>query len=177
MILHSIEEAISAANFLKKEESLFFIERAADKIVDCYQNGGKLLIAGNGGSLCDAMHFAEELTGQFRKKRKALPAVALSDPGHMSCVANDMGFNEVFSRGVEALGNPGDIFIALTTSGNSPNLKIAVETANSKDLTTLAFLGKDGGKMKGLADLEWIVSGFQFSRSAYGSDSYHHRIC
>ena len=163
MILHSVEEVIKAASFLKREESLTFIEQAAEKIVDCYQNGGKLLIAGNGGSLCDAMHFAEELTGQFRKRRKALPAIALSDPGHMSCVSNDMGFNMVFSRGVEALGKPGDIFIALTTSGNSPNLKAAIETAKSMGLTTLAFLGKDGGEMKGLTNLEWIVSGFPFS--------------
>ncbi len=163
MILQSIEDAIQAASFLKREESVRFIEEVAEKIADCYDRGGKLLIAGNGGSLCDAMHFAEELTGQFRAKRAALGAIALSDPGHLSCVSNDMGFDQVFSRGVEALGKPGDIFIALTTSGNSANLIRAVQAAKELDLSTIAFLGKDGGKMKGMADLEWTVSGFQFS--------------
>lgn len=163
MILKSIEDAIRAASFLKRDESVRFIEKVSEKIADCYRQGGKLLIAGNGGSLCDAMHFAEELTGQFRAKRAALGAIALSDPGHLSCVSNDMGFDSVFSRGVEALGKAGDIFIALTTSGNSQNLIQAVQMAKDLDLSTIAFLGKDGGKMKGMADLEWTVSGFQFS--------------
>ena len=109
------------------------------------------------------MHFAEELTGFFRKKRIALPAIALSDPGHLTCVSNDLGFESVFSRSVEALGAPGDLFIALTTSGNSPNLIQAVQMAKSKQLRTIAFLGKTGGEMKGQCDLEWIVSGFTFS--------------
>ena len=122
-----------------------------------------MLIAGNGGSLCDAMHFAEELTGQFRTKRAALPAIALADPGHLSCVANDMGFDSVFARSVEAFGKSGDILITLTTSGNSSNLIAAVEMAKQKDVQTVAFLGKTGGQMKGLCDLEWIVSGFTYS--------------
>ncbi len=163
MILHSVEEAIRAAQFLKNQESLLFLEMCAEMIADCYRNGGKLLIAGNGGSLCDAMHFAEEMTGQFRKKRTALGAIALADPGHITCVSNDMGFENVFSRGVEALGKPQDIFIALTTSGNSENLVRAVDTAKQMGLKTIAFLGKTGGHMKGKADLEWIVSGFPFS--------------
>lgn len=162
-ILSSIEDAIRAAEFLKRDESFSFIETAAAKIADCFRKGNKLLIAGNGGSLCDAMHFAEELTGQFRKYRAALPAIALADPGHMSCVANDMGYVSVFARGVEALGQPGDLFIALTTSGNSLNLIEAVCKAKERKLQTIAFLGKNGGKMKGMCDLEWIVSGFSFS--------------
>ena len=97
-------------------------------------SGDKLLLAGNGGSLCDAMHFAEELTGYFRKKRPALPAIALSDPGHLTCVGNDVGFDNVFSRGIEALGKKGDLFIALTTSGNSENIRRAVEVAKEKSL-------------------------------------------
>jgi D-sedoheptulose 7-phosphate isomerase len=159
----AIEAAIKAAEYLKKEESVFFIEKCAEMITTCFQNGGKILIAGNGGSLCDAMHFAEELTGQFRQKRKALPAIALADPSHMSCVANDMGYDSVFARGVEAFGNPGDIFISLTTSGNSPNLIKALEMATQKGLRTVSFLGKSGGYMKGQSDLEWIVSGFCYS--------------
>ena len=162
-ILQSVEDAIRAAEMLKAPESLHFIESAATQIAQCFQNGRKILIAGNGGSLCDAMHFAEELTGQFRNKRPALPAIALADPGHMSCVANDMGFDSVFARSIEALGQPGDLFIALTTSGNSANLIAAAQIAKDKGLFTIAFLGKTGGKMRGLCDLEWIVSGFPYS--------------
>ena len=163
LILQSAEDAIRAVSLLKTDQSVAFIEKAAEQIANCFQTGHKLLIAGNGGSLCDAMHFAEELTGQFRGKRPALPAIALSDPGHMSCVANDMGFDSVFARGVEAFGVPGDLFIALTTSGNSLNLIVALAQAKQKGLFTIAFLGKTGGKMKGCADLEWIVSGFSHS--------------
>ena len=162
-IVQSVDDAIRAVSLLKEPEGLHFIETASEWIADCFQKKGKLLIAGNGGSLCDAMHFAEELTGQFRKKRPALPAVALSDPGHLTCVGNDMGFDSVFSRGVEAFGVAGDLFIAMTTSGNSENLIQAIEMAKRKRLQTIAFLGKTGGKMKGLADLEWIVSNFLFS--------------
>jgi D-sedoheptulose 7-phosphate isomerase len=162
-ILQSVDDAIRAASLLKTEEGLAFIENAAIQIANCFKNGHKLLIAGNGGSLCDAMHFAEELTGLFRKKRPALAAIALADPGHMSCVGNDMGFQSIFSRSVEALGKAGDIFIALTTSGNSENLLAALKQAKEQNLYTISFLGKTGGVMKGQADLEWIVSGFPFS--------------
>ncbi len=158
-----IEDAIRAIEFLKREESVRFIEAIAEKMADCFRNGNKILIAGNGGSLCDAMHFAEELTGQFRHKRKALPAIALADSGHLTCVANDMGYETVFARGIEAFGMPGDLFVALTTSGNSPNLIAAVETAKAKGLFTAAFLGKTGGKLKGICDLEWLVTGFPYS--------------
>ena len=162
-ILQAAQEAERAVRALREPEGLQFILTASEWIAECFRKKGKLLIAGNGGSLCDAMHFAEELTGQFRKKRPALPAIALSDPGHLTCVANDMGFESVFARGVEALGVPGDLFIALTTSGNSPNLIAAANMAQSKGMRTIAFLGKTGGSMKGLCDLEWIVSGFAFS--------------
>ncbi|MGB7978600.1 MAG: SIS domain-containing protein [Chlamydiales bacterium] len=162
-ILQAVEGAVRAAAFLKREESLLFIAQCAERIAACFKGGRKILIAGNGGSLCDAMHFAEELTGQFRERRPALPAIALADPAHMSCVANDMGYESVFARGVEAFGQPGDLFIALTTSGNSPNLLAALRQAKQKGLGTISFLGKTGGQMKGLSDLEWIVSGFPFS--------------
>ncbi|NGX39597.1 MAG: Phosphoheptose isomerase [Chlamydiae bacterium] len=162
-ILQSVEDGIRAITFLKDPTSLIFINEASRMIADCFENGGKLLIAGNGGSLCDAMHFAEELTGVFREKRRALPAIALSCPGHLTCTANDLGFDGVFARGVEAYGNPGDLFIALTTSGNSPNLLEAVSTAKEKELKVISFLGKTGGKLKGLSDLEWHVEGFTYS--------------
>jgi D-sedoheptulose 7-phosphate isomerase len=156
----AVEDAVKAAEALTKPDALRFIEESALMIARAFAHGNKIIIAGNGGSLCDAMHFAEELTGQFRKKRRALPAIALSEPGHLTCVANDMGYDSVFSRGVEAFGRPGDIFIALTTSGNSANLIQAVKTAKEMRLKTIAFLGKEGGKAKGMSDLEWIVSGF-----------------
>ena len=162
-IEYAVDEAIRAIILLKEEKSMSFIENASQLIAECFTKGGKLLIAGNGGSLCDAMHFAEELTGQFRYARKALPAIALSDPGHLSCTANDMGFDLVFARAIEALAKPEDLFIALTTSGNSINLFKAMLTAQKKGLKTIAFLGKTGGKLKGMSDLEWVVSGFEFS--------------
>src|SRR5579871_3279126 len=138
-ILKSVDEAIRAASALKEPQALDFIATAAEWISNCFRNKGKLLIAGNGGSLCDAMHFAEELTGVFRHERPALPAIALSDPGHLTCTANDLGYEGVFSRGIEALGRKGDIFVALTTSGNSPNLLKAVPVAREKGLNTIAF--------------------------------------
>lgn len=163
VVLHSVEEAIQAAQFLQRPESMAFIQQVAERIADCYRSKNKILIAGNGGSLCDAIHFAEELTGQFREKRPALAAIALADPGHLTCVANDMGFEQVFARGIEALGQAGDLFIALTTSGQSANLVAAVKKAKELELGTIAFLGKTGGALKGMCDLEWIVSGFAYS--------------
>lgn len=162
-ILNSVREAIRAAECLKSPEALEFIERAALHIAACYRKEGKIVVAGNGGSLCDAMHFCEELTGLYRKKRPALPAIALSDPGHMSCVGNDLGYDFVFSRGVEAHGKKGDVLVLLTTSGNSMNLVYAAESAREKGMTIITFLGKTGGKLKGRGDLEWLVDGFAYS--------------
>lgn len=159
----SIDEAINAISFLKKKQSTSFIQSVVKAICECYRKGGKLLICGNGGSLCDAMHFAEEMTGQFRKKRKAFPAIALSDPGHMTCVSNDMGFDEIFARGVEAFGKKEDLLIVLSTSGNSKNILRAIQVAKEKNVRTIAFLGKTGGIVKGLCDFEWIVEGFSTS--------------
>lgn len=162
-LLNTIEDAVRAIESLKEKEALAFIQSTCDAIVRCYENGGKLLIAGNGGSLCDAMHFAEELTGFYREKRPPLAAIALGDPGHMSCVANDQGFEFVFSRLVDSLGKENDLFIALTTSGNSKNLIQAATTARSKSIKTVGFLGKSGGDLKELCDLHWIVKGFKYS--------------
>lgn len=162
-ILSAVEDVIKGAHLLKTKEALSFIEKAAQMIAEAFQQGSKIIIAGNGGSLCDAQHFAEEFTAFFRKKRKALPAIVLSEIGHLTSVSNDEGFEEVFRRGVEAFGKEGDIFIALTTSGNSDNLINAVSAAKNLQMGTIAFLGKTGGKMKGLSDLEWIVQGFSTS--------------
>lgn len=162
-VLASVRESIQAVEKLNHPSNLTFIDQAAEMIASCFSNGNKLIIAGNGGSLCDASHFAEELTGLFRQKRPALPAIALSEPGHITCVGNDMGYEWVFARGVEAYGKPGDIFVGMTTSGNSPNIVKAFEQAKKQGLKTVAFLGKTGGLLKGQADLEMIIDGFKTS--------------
>lgn len=162
-ILKSAQDSVRATQQLMSDEALSFIEQTAKLLAETFERGGKLLVCGNGGSNCDAAHFAEELSGYYREKRKALPALALSEPGFLTCVGNDLGFDHVFARGVEAFGNSGDLLVVLTTSGNSKNIVLAVEAAKKKQVKTVAFLGKDGGKVKGLCDLEWIVSGFRWS--------------
>ncbi|MCE5318374.1 MAG: SIS domain-containing protein [Parachlamydia sp.] len=162
-IRQSVEESIKAVAQLREPHALAFIEKAASLLAETFIQGNKAIIAGNGGSLCDASHFAEELTGFFRRHRRALPAIALSDPGHITCTGNDVGFEWIFSRGIEAYGRPGDLFIGLTTSGNSPNMVRAFETAKALELRTIAFLGKGGGKIKHVADLELIINGFSTS--------------
>lgn len=133
------------------------IERVADLLAGAFASGRKAMICGNGGSAADAMHFAEELTGRFRADRRALPAIACTDVGHITCTANDYGFDRVFARWVEALAQPGDVLLVLSTSGNSPNILLAVEAAKSADVRTVALLGRDGGRLAGRCDHEWIV--------------------
>lgn len=162
-IVHSVNQVIQAAQQLSQPRALEFIQKAAHLIASSFQAGKKVLIAGNGGSLCDAVHFAEELTGFFREQRPALPAIALTESAHLTCTANDIGFEWVFARGVEALGQPEDVFIGLSTSGNSPNVIKAFEVAKKQKLRTIAFLGKTGGALKGIADLELIIEGFTTS--------------
>lgn len=135
------------------------VDACVEQIAAALAKGGKVLICGNGGSLADATHFAEELTGRFRKDRPALAAIAIADAGHLTCTANDFGFDRVFSRGVEALGRPGDVLIVLSTSGNSMNVKLALDAAKERGLSTIALLGKTGGQCKGLATCEFIVPG------------------
>lgn len=163
LLRHSSQEAIQAIQQLKSPTALNFMEATAEALAETYRAGGKVLLAGNGGSLCDAAHFAEELTGYFRKARKALSAIVLNDPGHITCVGNDVGFESIFSRGIEAHGKAGDLFIGLTTSGNSKNIVEAFRAAKACRLKTVAFLGKQGGVLKGVADIEWIVEGFEYS--------------
>lgn len=149
--------AVEAIKFLETAQATTFLLQTAQLLATTFASGGKLLLAGNGGSLCDAMHAAEEFTGIFKKVRRALPAIALADPGHLTCIGNDLGYDQVFSRGVEAFGHSGDILIVLTTSGNSPNVVRALESAKAQGLKTIAFLGKGGGRVKGMCDLELIV--------------------
>lgn len=147
-------EAIEVLNQFSVEENFIKIDEAGTFMVRSLQNGGKLISCGNGGSMCDAMHFAEELTGRYRDTRKAIPAISISDPSHLSCVANDFGYDSVFSRFIEAFGKEGDVLLAISTSGNSKNVIKAIETAKSKGMKVIGLTGKDGGQMKELCDVE-----------------------
>lgn len=146
-------------NFIKEEEKNRTTEKVAQDLANVFKAGNKALICGNGGSNCDALHFAEEFTGRFRGDRPALPAIAISDSSHITCVGNDYGFDHIFSRGVEAYGKEGDMFFGISTSGNSPNVIKAIEVAKERGLKTCALLGKDGGKIKGMCDYEFIIHG------------------
>ncbi|WP_319371003.1 D-sedoheptulose 7-phosphate isomerase [uncultured Ilyobacter sp.] len=146
-------------SFIKEEEKVNVTEKVAKDLANVFENGNKALICGNGGSNCDALHFSEEFTGRFRGDRKALPAISLSDSSHITCVGNDYGFDYIFSRGVEAYGKEGDFFIGISTSGNSANVIKAVEAAKKLGLKTCLLLGKDGGKLKGMCDYEFIIPG------------------
>lgn len=145
--------------FLEDPNQMALCEKFIKEVVDLYRRGGNLFICGNGGSHCDAMHFAEEFTGRFRKNRRPLGALALGDASHVTCVSNDMGFDHVFSRQLEGLGRKGDLLVLLTTSGNSANLIEAFEVARKLGLRTVVLSGRDGGKLKGKADVEIVIPG------------------
>nr|WP_314113839.1 D-sedoheptulose 7-phosphate isomerase [uncultured Leptotrichia sp.] len=145
--------------FVENEGNIEKTEKIAQELASAYKNGKKSLIAGNGGSNCDAMHFAEEFTGRFRKDRRALPSISISDSSHITCVGNDYGFDFIFAKGVEAFGQEGDFFFGISTSGNSKNIIEAVKSAKERKLKTVALLGKDGGKLKGICDYEFIIPG------------------
>lgn len=140
--------------FLSDPHNLGRIEQAARLMASSLQSHGKLLSCGNGGSLCDAQHFAEELSGRYRGDRRALAAIALTEASHMSCVANDYGYDHVFSRYVEALGRPGDVLLAISTSGNSPNVLLAAEAAHKLGMSVVSLTGKNGGKLAAISDVE-----------------------
>ena len=136
------------------------IDQASKLILETLKSGGKLLVAGNGGSAAEAAHFATELTGRYAKNRKALPALALSADGSLlTCIGNDYGFDQVFSRQIEGLAKPGDLVVVLTSSGNSVNIIAALKTAKNQGIKSLALLGRGGGKAKGLATCELIIPG------------------
>lgn len=159
--LTQAREVLSA--FLSDSKNIAAIELAADTMATSVQQGGKILSCGNGGSMCDAMHFAEELTGRYRENRKAIPAISISDVSHMSCVGNDYGYDSVFSRYIEALGNNGDVLLAISTSGNSGNVIKAAEAAKAKGMKVVGLTGKDGGKLAPLCDIEVRVPHFGFA--------------
>ncbi len=140
--------------FIGDPQNINKIENAGKVLVETFKKGNKVISCGNGGSMCDAMHFAEELSGRFREDRIALPAISISDPSHISCVANDYGYDKVFSRYIEALGNKGDTLVAISTSGNSKNIINAINAASQKGMTIIGLTGKNGGEMANLCDIE-----------------------
>lgn len=147
------------SDFLEKRTNIIVMQEISQMIAGAFKDKQKVLICGNGGSACDAMHFAEEFTGRFRKNRPALPVISLTDSSHITCVGNDFGFDEIFARGVEAYGLENDILIGISTSGNSANVIRAFEKAKSLSMKSVALLGKDGGKLKGICDYELIIPG------------------
>ncbi len=155
----SIKDSFSEAQqvleaFISSEDNFKKIEAAALAISNAFKSGCKVISCGNGGSMCDAMHFAEELSGRFRNNRPALPAISISDPSHLSCVGNDYGYEFVFSRFIEGVGAGGDVLLAISTSGNSANVLMAIEAARNKGMKVVGLTGKDGGKMSTLCDIE-----------------------
>jgi len=155
LIKQELQEAAKVLeNFLDNEQNIEAIEKAAQAFVDTINNDGKIFSCGNGGSHCDAMHFAEELTGRYRENRRALPAIAISDPSHMSCVSNDFGYESIFSRYIEGLGREGDAVLAISTSGNSKNILRAATVAKQRKMKVIALTGKNGGELAELADVE-----------------------
>ncbi len=154
-ILEHLSEAANVLSiFVRNKHNIENISTAVSIFVNSIKNGGKILSCGNGGSHCDAMHFAEELTGRYRNNRKALPAICISDASHITCVGNDFGFDKIYSRFLEALGNENDVLLAISTSGNSANVIEAAKVAKEKNMKIIALTGKDGGLLKNYADVE-----------------------
>jgi D-sedoheptulose 7-phosphate isomerase len=153
-IADHFSEALEILQKFNTPENHALIKTAGDIMVTSVKVGGKIISCGNGGSMCDAMHFAEELTGRYRDDRKPIPALSISDPSHMSCVGNDYGYEKVFSRYLEAIGNKGDVLLAISTSGNSRNIIEAITAARAKGMQVIGLTGKDGGKMADLCDVE-----------------------
>ena len=155
LILQELTQASDVLSaFLKDTVAIQKIEEAASLMAHSIKTSGKIISCGNGGSHCDAMHFAEELTGKYRDPRKALPAICISDASHITCVGNDYGYEFIFSRYLEALGNKGDVLLGISTSGNSQNVLNALKTAKEKGMKTVVLTGNQGGKIGPMADVE-----------------------
>ena len=150
-------------NFIKHPNALLQVEKAGEFMVSAIRNGGKIMTCGNGGSMCDAMHFAEEMTGRYRENRKPLPAISLSDASHLSCVSNDYGYDFGFARMLEALGKKEDIFLGISTRGNSKNVLLAAQKAKEIGIKVIALTGKDGVELAKIADVEIRVAHFGYA--------------
>lgn len=151
---HFLEASELLERFMNDEANIQAIVRSGDLMTNALKAGNKIISCGNGGSMSDAMHFAEELSGRFRDDRPAIAALSISDPSHITCVANDMGFDKVFSRYVEAVGKSGDILLGISTSGNSGNVLNAARSAKAIGMKVVGLTGKSGGELAGLCDEE-----------------------
>ena len=151
---HFAEAQNILSQFIENNDNMNSIKKAIELLSNSFKEGGKVISCGNGGSHCDAMHFAEELTGRYKNNRRALPAMAISDPSHISCVGNDYGYDYIFSRYIEAHGKPGDILLGISTSGNSKNVALAMETAKANGMKIIGLTGKDGGIIANFCDVE-----------------------
>lgn len=164
IILKELNEAAKVLDqFLSNDDNIKAIEQAAQLMSERINEGNKIFSCGNGGSHCDAMHFAEELTGRYREDRKALPAIAISDPSHISCVSNDFGYDAIFSRYIEGLGKEGDVLLGISTSGSSNNVLRAVAMAKKMKMKVVALTGHNGGELGELADVEIRVPHFGYA--------------
>ena len=164
IIQQELTEARSVLDtFIANPENLAAIDQAARLMANALTNRHKIISCGNGGSHCDAMHFAEELSGRYRHDRRSLAAIAISDSSHITCVGNDYGYDFIFSRFIEGLGNEGDVLMGISTSGNSANIIRAVEAARQRGMKVVLLTGKDGGKLAGQADVEIRVPHFGYA--------------
>jgi D-sedoheptulose 7-phosphate isomerase len=166
--MNSIQQSLNDAyritgEFLANENNILAIENAGKIMIESLSNHKKIIRCGNGGSMSDAMHFAEELTGRFRVHRPAIAAIAIADPTHITCAANDYGFDHIFSRFIEGLGQKDDVLLAISTSGNSANVINAINSAKEKQMKIIGLTGKNGGLMSKLCDIEIRAPYSQFS--------------
>jgi D-sedoheptulose 7-phosphate isomerase len=157
------EAAGTLEKFINQPENLAAVGKAAGIMAGSVSEGRKIISCGNGGSMSDAMHFAGELTGRFKHERPALPALSISEPAYLTSVGNDYGFDNIFSRFIEGVGSAGDVLLAISTSGNSPNIIKAAEAALQKGMKVVALTGKTGGLLANLADVEIRVDGGKYS--------------
>jgi len=163
-ILNTLSDAQKALSQLKENSAAIkAIEEAAAAIISSFENSGRVFSCGNGGSMCDAIHFAEELSGRFRKNRKGLPAAAISDPGYLSCVSNDFGYEDVFSRYVESHADKGDCLLGISTSGSSQNVIKAALLAKEKGITVITLTGKPDSHLSKIADIDICTPGGEFA--------------
>lgn len=151
---HFLEAQRVLGEFIDNPENFNKIKSAGDEMIKSVKNGGKVISCGNGGSMSDAMHFAEEMTGRFRENRGPIPAVAISDPAHITCISNDYGYEYIFSRFVESVGQPGDVLLAISTSGNSENVLNAAKAAKERGIFVVGLTGKTGGELAKICDIE-----------------------
>jgi len=153
------------------------VTQIAEAMIACFEGGGKILMAGNGGSAADALHFSEELTVRYKRDRRPLASIALMDPTAITCAGNDMGYNAIFSRQVEALGRAGDVFVGFTTSGNSDNMRLAFDAARKLGMKTIGFLGKTGGACRECCDIPLVIPSSETARIQEMHQLIYHALC